>query len=188
MAERRKTRRPARPLFHRLRTAPKPRPMARKSRRIRQRLRRSKLAGDTANWQVGGAHVILRLCWFNAGKQFHADNDTPGGSAKLRVVGDSRPTTAPDRGGHRTPGPCAPRATPTATGTPHCCAGQTSWHGFASAIIDRCRRPKRSAIRSGDYFGRIPTPTKRPAYSVITAPLEHQPPPPDHASPPRAEA
>jgi dTDP-4-dehydrorhamnose reductase len=55
-----------------------------------------------------------------------------------------------------------------------CASGQTSWHGFARAIVDlmpaedkKCREVE--AIASAEY----PTPTKRPAYSVMsTAKLE----------------
>jgi dTDP-4-dehydrorhamnose reductase len=58
----------------------------------------------------------------------------------------------------------------TLSGTYHLCAsGQTSWHGFASAIIDlmppesrKCREVE--AITSAEF----PTPTKRPAYSVMS--------------------
>ena len=61
------------------------------------------------------------------------------------------------------------------SGVYHLCAsGQTSWHGFASAIIDllpaeekKCREVE--TIASAEY----PTPTQRPAYSVMsTAKLE----------------
>jgi dTDP-4-dehydrorhamnose reductase len=50
-----------------------------------------------------------------------------------------------------------------------CSSGQTSWHGFASAIIEsmpdeekKCRTIE--GIPSIEY----PTPTKRPAYSVMS--------------------
>jgi dTDP-4-dehydrorhamnose reductase len=57
------------------------------------------------------------------------------------------------------------------SGTYHLCSsGQTSWHGFAKAIIDlmppetrKCREVE--AITTAEY----PTPTKRPAYSVMSA-------------------
>jgi dTDP-4-dehydrorhamnose reductase len=56
-----------------------------------------------------------------------------------------------------------------------CCAGQTSWHGFASAIIDKmpaaekkCREVE--GIPSTEY----PTPTKRPAYSVMSCAKLHR--------------
>ena len=57
------------------------------------------------------------------------------------------------------------------TGVYHLCSsGHTSWHGFAQAIIDlmpadtrKCREVE--GISSAEY----PTPTKRPAYSVMSA-------------------
>ena len=48
--------------------------------------------------------------------------------------------------------------------------GETSWHGFAEAIVDEAhalgliaRKPRVTAIGTTDY----PTPAQRPAYSVL---------------------
>ena len=57
------------------------------------------------------------------------------------------------------------------SGTWHLTAGgETSWHGFAEAIIDEAhalglieRKPRVVAIPTSDY----PTPAQRPAYSVL---------------------
>jgi dTDP-4-dehydrorhamnose reductase len=50
-----------------------------------------------------------------------------------------------------------------------CASGQTSWHGFASAIVELMPADTRKcaeieAIGSSEY----PTPTKRPPYSVMS--------------------
>jgi len=138
---------------------------------------RSKLAGDEAVQAVGGEHLIFRLCWVYGARgqnfmltmmRLARERD------KLRVVSDQVgcPTwsrmiaettalalkaivAAPDR-----------RAF---TGTYHLAAsGMTSWHGFAQAIVNLVPAQERKcadveAISTAEY----PTPTKRPAYSVL---------------------
>jgi len=138
---------------------------------------RSKLAGDKAVEAVGGEHLIFRLCWVYGARgqnfmltmmRLARERD------KLRVVGDQVgcPTwsrmiaettalalkavvAAPDR-----------RA---CTGTYNLAAsGVTSWHGFAQAIVNLMPAEGRKcteveAISTAEY----PTPTKRPAYSVL---------------------
>jgi len=139
---------------------------------------RTKLAGDQAIQQSGCSHLIFRLCWVygSRGHNFMLTMQRLAREReKLRVVRDQIgcPTTARiiaettalalARG--------ADRATAEKlTGVYHLCSsGQTSWHGFASAIIDlmpaeekKCREVE--AIASSEY----PTPTKRPAYSVMS--------------------
>src|SRR5690606_19420530 len=45
------------------------------------------------------------------------------------------------------------------------CSGQTSWHGFAEAIVKRLERQVPvHPIATHDY----PTPARRPAYSVLS--------------------
>nr|MBP6438714.1 sugar nucleotide-binding protein [Thermomonas sp.] len=61
------------------------------------------------------------------------------------------------------------------SGTWHLTAGgETSWHGFAEAIIDEAqvrglvgRKPRVVGIPTSDY----PTPARRPAYSVLDTSL-----------------
>ncbi len=139
---------------------------------------RTKLAGDQAIQQAGCDHLIFRLCWVYGarGANFMLTMMRLAREReKLRVVRDQMgcptwsrmiaETTAQallqvrDRAG------AAARS-----GVYHLCSsGQTSWHGFAQAIIDlmpaegkKCREVE--AIPSSEY----PTPTKRPAYSVMS--------------------
>lgn len=133
----------------------------------------SKLAGEEAIRASGCDHAILRTAWVYAshGKNFLltmlrlADE-----REELRVVGDQIGT----------PTPAALIADVTArivnasdrkTGlwhlTPH---GQTSWHGFAEAIVEGAfargllaKKPVLTAITTAEF----PTPAKRPAWSVL---------------------
>lgn len=133
----------------------------------------SKLAGEQAIQDSGARHLILRTAWVYAdhGKNFlltmlrlAAERD------ELRVVGDQvgSPTSAAliaDTTASLLAGVDRP------TGVHHLTAsGQTSWHGFAEAIIARAvvigrlpRAPRVTAISTSDY----PTPAHRPAYSVL---------------------
>jgi len=139
---------------------------------------RSKLAGDTALAQVGGRHLIFRLCWVYGprGNNFMLTmirlareretlrivHDQTGCPTPARLIAE---TTALALQAARAGGPAD-----GASGVFHlCCAGGTSWHGFASAIIEqlpaagrKCRTVE--AITSAEY----PTPARRPAYSVMS--------------------
>lgn len=144
---------------------------------------RTKLAGDEAIRATGCDHLIFRLCWVYGarGANFMLTMQRLAREReKLRVVGDQigcptwsrmiAETTAHALRHVRTPADAA-----ALTGTYHLASsGLTSWHGFASAIIDlmpldsrKCRAVE--SITSAEYS----TPTKRPAYSVLsTAKLE----------------
>jgi len=145
---------------------------------------RSKLAGDTAIQQVGGRHLIFRLCWVYGARgnnfmltmmrlarereQLKVVHDQIGCPTSSRLIAETtalalqqvRATGGGDR----------------FTGTYHlCCAGQTSWHGFASAIIGHLPATERKcreilAVPSTEY----PTPTQRPAYSVMSCDKLHR--------------
>ena len=138
---------------------------------------RSKLAGDLAVQATEADHLIFRLCWVYGarGQNFMRTMQRLAREReRLRVVGDQlgcptwsrmiAETTAlvlkqvksdPDRSAFN--------------GVYHVAAGGfTSWHGFASRIIElmpaaerKCRAVE--AITTADY----PTPAKRPAYSVL---------------------
>lgn len=145
----------------------------------------SKLAGEQAIIEAGGSHLIVRTSWVYAarGKNFlttmvRLAKERP----ELRVVADQigAPTSARLIAeivtrllGQGIP----PRleaingAFARAQGLLHlCAAGETSWHGFASAIVDglRARDVPLAAIRvtpiaTKDY----PTPAARPKNSRL---------------------
>jgi len=139
---------------------------------------RTKLAGDQAIQQTGCHHLIFRLCWVygaRGGNFMLTMMRLAREREKLRVVRDQigcptwsrmiAETTAQALLQVRGREQAAARS-----GVYHLCSsGQTSWHGFAQAIIDlmpadgkKCREVE--AIPSSEY----PTPTKRPAYSVMS--------------------
>jgi len=144
---------------------------------------RTKLAGDQAIQAAGCAHLIFRLCWVYGarGNNFLLTMQRLAREReRLRVVRDQIGCPTWSRMIAETTALALQQAGPAEkaralSGVYHLCAsGQTSWHGFASAIVDlmpaegkKCREVE--AIASAEY----PTPTKRPAYSVMsTAKLE----------------
>jgi len=139
---------------------------------------RTKHAGDEAIRQSGCDHLIFRLCWVYGarGANFMLTMQRLAREReKLRVVADQVGCPTWSRMIAETTA-LALRQVRTAddacalSGTYHLCAsGQTSWHGFAKAIIDlmppdtrKCREVE--GITSAEY----PTPTKRPAFSVMS--------------------
>ncbi|MBM3855319.1 MAG: dTDP-4-dehydrorhamnose reductase [Verrucomicrobia bacterium] len=140
---------------------------------------RTKHAGDEAIRHSGCAHLLFRLCWVYGarGNNFMLTMQRLAREReKLRVVADQIgcPTWSrliaevTAQALRQIRSPAEARAL---TGTYHLCSsGQTSWHGFAQAIIDlmppetrKCRAIE--AITSAEYR----TPTKRPAYSVMSS-------------------
>ena len=139
---------------------------------------RTKLAGDEAVRAIGGAHLIFRLCWVygTRGQNFMLTMMRLAREReKLRVVGDqvgcptwsrmiAETTALALKQVVAAPDPAA------FTGTYHLASsGVTSWHGFADAIIklmpaDGKKCTQVEAISTAEY----PTPTKRPAYSVLS--------------------
>ena len=138
---------------------------------------RSKLAGDAAVRAIGGAHLIFRLCWVYGarGQNFMLTMMRLAREReKLRVVGDQVGCPTWSRMIAETTALALKQAVAAGdldafTGTYHLAAsGITSWHGFADAIVKlmpvegrKCVQVE--AISTADY----PTPTKRPAYSVL---------------------
>jgi dTDP-4-dehydrorhamnose reductase len=143
---------------------------------------RSKLAGDTALRQAGGAYVILRTSWvYSRRKQnfvrtilrLARERD------ELRIVDDQigAPTWArniADATALIVHAACRERAQGQfASGLFNLAAsGATSWHGFAQAILDEAKRhgllsaqhlPQLKPIPSADY----PLPAARPKNSRL---------------------
>ena len=133
----------------------------------------SKLAGEQAIRTSGARHAILRTAWVYAshGKNFLLTMlRLAGEREELRVVADQVGA----------PTPAAWIADATAvliqqgvdtSGRWHLTAGgETSWYGFAEAIVDEAHlrglidsKPRVVGIPTSDY----PTPARRPAYSVL---------------------
>ncbi len=137
----------------------------------------SKLAGDEGVRAAGGNHLIFRLCWVYGlrGQNFLLTMQRLAREREsLRVVGDQFgcPTWSRLIAEATTQALRQVLVAPEASvfnGTYHLAASDsTSWHGFASRIVEwmpeserRCREV--TAITTADY----PTPAKRPAYSVL---------------------
>lgn len=144
---------------------------------------RSKLAGELALRASGAHHFIFRTAWVYAphGQNFLRTMLRVGMEREsLRVVADQRGTPTPAKvivDGTVTALQHWLAATPEERrqleGTYHLVTrGETSWHGFASAIFELAREhgvlhrpPLVEAITTAQY----PTPAKRPAYSVLDA-------------------
>jgi dTDP-4-dehydrorhamnose reductase len=133
----------------------------------------SKLAGEQAVRDSGARHMIFRTAWVYAahGSNFlrtmlrlAAERD------ELRVVADQVGSPTPAVLIADVSAKVLQRP-PLQSGTWHLTAsGDTSWCGFAEAIIDGTharglieRRPQITPITTADY----PTPAARPAYSVL---------------------
>jgi dTDP-4-dehydrorhamnose reductase len=139
---------------------------------------RSKLAGDQAVRQAGGPHLIFRLCWVYGARgqnfmltmmrlarereQLRIVHDQFGCPTWSRLIAE---TTA--QALNQVLASTNPQAF---SGVYHLAsAGQTSWHGFAEAIIGLMPAEEKKckvvdAITTAEY----PLPARRPAYSVLS--------------------
>lgn len=139
----------------------------------------SKRAGEEAIRASGARHMILRTAWVYAA---HGHNFL---RTMLRLAGEREELrVVADQVGAPTPAAWIAEATgqllrqgAQASGTWHLtAAGETSWHGFAQAIMDEAqaaglltRRPRVLPITTAEY----PTAARRPTYSVLdTAKLQ----------------
>ncbi|MCA6107128.1 dTDP-4-dehydrorhamnose reductase [Bradyrhizobium cenepequi] len=141
----------------------------------------SKLAGDTAIQAAGGLHLIARTSWIYAAKGanfLRTIARLAGERKELRIVADQigAPTTASAIAdaivGIMLPNVLDLNALFVRSGgvVNLVCAGETSWHGFASAIVAglRSRRVELAAetivpIATADF----PTKAKRPGNSRL---------------------
>ena len=139
---------------------------------------RTKLAGDQAIQAVGGAYLIFRLCWVYGARgqnflltmmRLARERD------RLRVVHDQVGAPTWSRAIAETTTLALKQVVtagdfPAFSGVYHLAAGgQTSWHGFASRIVELMPAAGRKcvgvdAITTAEY----PTPAKRPAFSVMS--------------------
>jgi dTDP-4-dehydrorhamnose reductase len=138
---------------------------------------RSKLAGDEALRQVGGNHLVFRLCWVYGarGQNFLLTMMRLAREReKLRVVNDQVGCPTWSRMIAQATSQALTRVLAMGdlsafTGLYHLASsGLTSWHGFAEKIVElmpsdgkKCTRVE--PIMTTEY----PTPAKRPAYSVM---------------------
>lgn len=136
---------------------------------------RTKWDGEQAVRKQLDRYVIVRTSWVFAphGRNFLC---TIARLARARetipVVADQRgcPTSAGDLARALLAAGAAAIARPGLVGTYHFCnAGETTWHGFASAIVDGLARRERIRCRSIVPIGTkdYPTAAPRPAYSVL---------------------
>jgi len=139
---------------------------------------RSKLAGDEAVRAAGGAHLIFRLCWVYGarGQNFMLTMMRLAREREaLRVVSDQVGCPTWSRMIAETTSLALKQALAAndfdaVTGTYHMAsAGVTSWHGFAQAIVGIMPSEGKKCVRiEAIPTSAYPTPTRRPAYSVLS--------------------
>jgi dTDP-4-dehydrorhamnose reductase len=140
---------------------------------------RSKLGGETAIREAGGAHLILRTSWIYAtrgrnflntiqrlardGKELRVVDDQVGAPTWARNLADATAHVIRQARQEQTRGQFRSDILHMTAG------GSTSWHGFAQAILHASARPPAlpvpevQAIASREY----PTPAIRPKNSVL---------------------
>ena len=137
----------------------------------------SKLAGDQAVRASGVDHLIFRLCWVYGarGQNFLLTMQRLAREReKLRVVRDQIGCPTWARMIAEATAFALRQVTQSAdrsafNGAYHLAAsGLTSWHGFASRIIELMPEADRKCHKiEGITTAEYPTPSKRPAYSVL---------------------
>lgn len=145
---------------------------------------RTKLDGEKAIADCGGRWLVFRTCWVydSARKNFFTTMLRLGKEKEtLKVVSDQigAPTYAPDLARATLQAlDRALKASSFPSGVYHLChRGETSWHGFATAIFAKLRRyPEMAArlrVRSVDPIPtqEYPTPAQRPLNSRLSTAL-----------------
>jgi dTDP-4-dehydrorhamnose reductase len=140
---------------------------------------RTKLAGEQALRESGAPHLILRTAWVYAARghnflltmlKLARERD------RLRVVADQHGAPTPARWLAATTAALLARlgAAPTPgarLGTYHVVAGgETTWHGFAEAIVGAAQRAgliERAVPVEAITAAEFPTRARRPTYSVL---------------------
>ena len=145
---------------------------------------RSKLAGDRAIQEVGVPHLIFRLCWVYGarGQNFMLTiMRLAREREKLRVVDDQVGCPTWSRMIAETTALALKQVFNSADrdsliGTYHLAAtGQTSWRGFAQAIVDSMpAEGKKCAVVQPITTAEYPLPAKRPAFSVLSCEKLHR--------------
>jgi dTDP-4-dehydrorhamnose reductase len=144
---------------------------------------RSKLVGDTAIRELGGAYIVLRTSWVYAARGHNFMRTIfrlARAREQLRIVSDQigAPTWAREIAEVTTAViqavACERAETRFVSGLFNLTAsGTTSWHGFAQAILEAAKRnglfcahdlPQLDPVRSEDY----PSPAARPKNSRLT--------------------
>ncbi|MFM9912113.1 MAG: dTDP-4-dehydrorhamnose reductase [Methylophilaceae bacterium] len=134
---------------------------------------KSKLAGEQAIQAVGGHHLIFRTSWVygTRGKNFlltilrlAQERD------HLRVVADQIGAPTWCRSIAEATASAVSKWDAEKSGLYHLsCGGQTSWHGFAQAILQKYPKPLKATADDVETIAteQYPLPAKRPANSVL---------------------
>ncbi len=137
----------------------------------------TKLAGEKAVSAIAKQYLVLRTSWLYSNRRHNfllTMLRLAREREELRVVSDQIGSPTWVRPVADITARCVSMTGASATltidsGIYHLtAAGQTSWHGFASAILDSTRdEPRRATRVTAITTAEFPTPAKRPAFSVL---------------------
>jgi dTDP-4-dehydrorhamnose reductase len=139
---------------------------------------KTKHLGDEAIRHTGCNHLIFRLCWVygNRGSNFLLTMQRLAKQKeKIKVVSDQIGCPTWSRAVAEVTSQAVFQVKNKSdaerlSGTYHLCSsGQTSWHGFAKAIVDLMPPEERKCVKVEDISNSTyPTPTLRPYYTVMS--------------------